>query len=51
MAKRSIMVALVAALISPLSAFAQGSVGTGSTSTSMADMRRTPEIPHSPWLS
>jgi hypothetical protein len=34
MAKRSIMaVAMVAALISPLSAFAQGSAGTGSTST------------------
>jgi hypothetical protein len=34
MAKRSIMVlALVAALISPLSASAQGSMGTGSTST------------------
>src|ERR1700730_17213947 len=34
MAKRSIMaVAMVAALISPLSAFAQGSAGTGSTPT------------------
>jgi hypothetical protein len=33
MPKRSIMVALVAALISPLNAFAQGSAGTGSTST------------------
>jgi hypothetical protein len=34
MAKRSIMaMALVAALISPLSASAQGSAGTGSTST------------------